>query len=196
MLSSSYIRCMNRKGLTLKNTRILTAKDIALIGLMVAVIEACKMALSALPNVELTTFWIMMFTIFLGWKILFAVPVFLLIEGMIYGFGIWGAMYLYIWPLLAGITWIIRKKDSVWIYSIVSAAFGLCFGFLCSICYFVIGWVNGGIQSGLIMAFNWWIAGIPFDIIHCVANFILMFVLYKPIRHLMLRVQKMGYIDT
>ena len=178
----------------MKDTRRLTAKDIALIGLMVAIIEACKMAMSALPNIELTTFWLMMFTIFFGWKIGFVVPVFILIEGMVYGFGLWWVMYLYAWPLLVAITWMIRKKDSVWMYSIVSAAFGLCFGLLCAIPYFFIGFVDGGVMSGLIMALNWWTAGIPFDITHCMANFVLMFVLYKPIRSLMLRVQRLGYM--
>lgn len=178
----------------MEDTRRLTTKDIALIGLMVAIIEACKMAMSALPNIELTSFWVMMFTIFFGWKIIFVVPVFILIEGMVYGFGLWWVMYLYAWPLLVAITWLIRKQDSIWLFSIVSAAFGLCFGLLCAIPYFFIGYVDGGVMSGIIMAFNWWIAGIPFDITHCVANFILMFVLYKPIRSLMLRVQKLGYM--
>ena len=48
----------------------LTIRDIALIGMMVAVIEVCKAALNFLPNIELTTFWIIMFTLFFGWKIL------------------------------------------------------------------------------------------------------------------------------
>ena len=34
----------------------LTIKDIALIGLMVAIIEVCKVAIAHIPNVELTTF--------------------------------------------------------------------------------------------------------------------------------------------
>ena len=36
----------------------LTVRDITLIGMMVAVIEVCKAALGFLPNIELTTFWI------------------------------------------------------------------------------------------------------------------------------------------
>ena len=42
----------------------LTIQDITLIGMMVAVIEVCKMAMTFLPNIELTTFWVIMFTLF------------------------------------------------------------------------------------------------------------------------------------
>lgn len=170
--------------------RRITARDIALMGMMVAVIEACKFAMASLPNIEVTSFWLIMFTLFIGWKVIFVVPVFILIEGMIYGFGIWWVMYLYAWPMLVLITLFFRKKDSVWLFSILSAMFGLCFGLLCAIPYFFIGWMGGSIQSGLIMAFNWWIAGIPFDIIHCTANFILMFVLYRPMCTLMQRIRR------
>ena len=171
----------------------LTAYDIALMGMMVAVIEACKFVMASLPNIELTSFWLIIFTLMIGWKIVFVVPVFILIEGLIYGFGMWWVMYLYAWPMLVLLTWIFRKQDSVWVFSILSAAFGLCFGLLCAIPYFFIGFVDGGILSGLIMAFNWWIAGIPFDITHGIANFILMFLLYRPMRELMGKVQRANF---
>lgn len=44
------------------------------------------------------------------------------------------------------------------------------------------GTVNGSLRSGLYMGFTWWVAGIPWDITHCVGNFALMFLLYRPIR--------------
>ena len=141
---------------------MITVRDITIIGIMVAVIEVCKITMAALPNIELTTFWIIMFTLFLGKKSIFAVPVFILIEGTIWGFGLWWIMYLYLWPLLAILTWIFRKQDSVWFWSILSSIFGLF--------------------SGM---FSYWIAGIPFDITHGIANFVLMLVLYKPVRHIM-----------
>lgn len=169
-------------------SRKLTIKDITLIGLMVAVIEVCKVTLMSIPNVELTSFWIIMFTLFFGWKIIFVIPVFILIEGAMFGFHIWWIMYLYAWPLLALITWINRKKDSVLFFSILSAMFGLCFGLLCSIPYFFIGLSDGGILGGLHSAFVWWVAGIMWDIVHCVSNFVLMFILYKPVRSIMKKI--------
>lgn len=48
---------------------------------------------------------------------------------------------------------------------------------LCSIpCLFI-----GGIHT----VFAWWVSGIPFDMIHGVSNFVLMLVLYKPLRRVL-----------
>lgn len=168
----------------MEKNKKLTTKDVAFIGMAIAIIEVCKIALQGIPNVETTTFWIMMFTMVLGGKMLFVIPAFILIEGCIYGFGLWWVMYIYAWPLLAFIAWLIRKNDSVLLYSIISALFGLFFGALCSIPYFFIG--------GFAMMFNWWIAGIPFDIMHGIGNFAIMFLLYKPVRRVMLSADKMN----
>ena len=175
---------MKQAGI-LKNTTI----DITLIGMMVAVLEVCKVALMGLPNIELTTFWIIIFTLFFGRKIIFVIPVFILLEGTMFGFQIWWIMYLYMWPSLALLTRIFRKQDSVWFWSVLSGLYGLFFGFFCAIPYVFIGAVNGGIKSGLYAGFTWWIAGIPYDLIHCIGNFVLMLVLYRPIRYAMKKVK-------
>ena len=90
----------------------ITAKDIALIGMMIAVIEVSKFALAQVPNVELTTFWIIMFTLYLGNRIFYVIPAFILIEGAVYGFHVWWVMYLYAWPLLAVCAMMMRKKNT------------------------------------------------------------------------------------
>ena len=58
----------------------LAALDITFIALMVAIIEVCKVTLSNIPNVELTSFWIIMFTLYFGKRIFYVIPVFILIE--------------------------------------------------------------------------------------------------------------------
>lgn len=161
--------------------KTITAKDVALAGLMIAIIEVCKSALSFLPNIELTTFWIILFTLYLEKKILFVIPAFILFEGAVYGFGLWWIMYLYIWPLLALLTWLFRKQTSWLFWSILACAFGLSFGFLCSFPYVWIGAVDGGLKAGLLSGFAWWVAGIPWDIVHGVGNFVLMSILYRPV---------------
>lgn len=173
-----------------KNRNKITILDICQIGMMVAVIEVCKVAFSFLPNIELTSFWLIMFTLFFGRKIILVVPVFILIEGAMYGINTWWIMYLYTWPLLVLLTWIFRKQKSVWFWSILSALFGLSFGFLCSFPYVAIGAADGGIRGGLSAGFTWWVAGIPWDIVHCVGNFVLMMVLYYPVRTLLERINK------
>lgn len=173
-----------------RNALKVSIQDIALIGMMTAVIEVSKLALSPLPNVELVTFWVIMFTLFFGPKIIYAIIAFNLIEISIYGIHIWVIMYFYMWPILALIVWLLRKKNSIWVYSMLSGFFGLFFGAFASLPYIVIGSVDGSIRSGLIMAFNWWVAGIPFDIVHGAANVVLMLVLYTPVRALLYRLKK------
>lgn len=173
--------------------RKLTIADITTIGVMVAVIEVCKMTLLSIPNVELTSFWIILFTLFFGWRMLFVIPVFILIEGSMFGFGIWWVMYLYAWPLLALLAWLGRKQDSAVYFSILSGAFGLFFGLLCSIPYFFIGLTDGGVVNGITTALTWWVAGIPWDVVHGISNFIIMLILYKPVRMVMTKVPMQLY---
>ncbi len=159
----------------------ITAKDIALIGMMIAVIEVCKFALAQVPNVELTTFWIIMFTLYLGNRIFYVIPAFILIEGAVFGFNVWWVMYLYAWPMLALAAMMMRKKNTYFGCTVLSGVFGLLFGLLCSIPYIFIGMFDGGLLNGLRTAFTWWVAGIPFDLIHGIANIVIMLVLYYPV---------------
>ena len=154
-----------------------------MIGMMIAIIEVCKVVMMHIPNIELTTFWIIMFTLYFGNKILYVIPAFILIEGCMFGFGMWWIMYLYLWPLLVLVTWMFRKSDSIWTWATISGMFGLLFGFFGAFPYIV--------TSGIYGAFTWWIAGIPWDIVHCIGNIVLMVVLYHPIRYVMKQVNRL-----
>ena len=161
----------------MKSKTKITVRDIAITGMMIATIEVAKNALAFIPNVELVSLLVILFTLYFGKKILFVIPAFILLEGCIYGFGLWWIMYLYVWPLLALITYIMRKQESVWVWAIMSGSFGLAFGALCSIPYIVL--------SGPKAAFAWWVSGIPFDILHFVSNFVLCLVLFNPLSKVM-----------
>lgn len=160
-------------------------KDITLIAMMVAVIEVCKIALASIPNVELNSFWIIIFSLYFKRKIYLVIVVFILIEGLMYGFGTWWIMYLYVWPLLAFVTMKLKDCDSSSTWAIISGVFGLLFGLFCSLPYFVIGTIGGSLVNGIKTAFAWWVAGIPWDIVHGISNIIIMFILYYPITKVM-----------
>ena len=158
-----------------------------MVGLMVAMIEALKLCMQALPNIELTSFLLILFTLHFGRLTVYAVPVFILIEGAVYGFGLWWVMYLYAWPLLVFAAYLCRRADSAFFWAVFSGVFGLLFGLLCAVPYFFIGLAGGGFTQGLTQFFAWWVAGIPFDLIHGVSNFILMLALYRPVSLLLRR---------
>ncbi len=169
-----YLKLFTQKQ---QSTTKLTINDITIMALMVAIIEVCKVALAQIPNVELTSFWIIMFTLCFGERIFYIIPIFILIEGAVYGIHLWWIMYLYAWPLLAIVTLLLRKMKGAWEWSMVSGLFGLSFGALCSIPYIF--------TSGIYGAFAYWVAGIPFDLIHGIANFVIMLVLYTPLNTVM-----------
>ncbi len=176
---------MDSEKVTKRAKRHITAYDVAMIGMMTALMVASKEALSFLANIELVSFWVIMFTVYFGWRIWFVILAFILIECSIYSLGIWNLMYFLVWPVLAAVAWIFRKVDSAWLWSIISGAFGLSYGFLCTIVYGVLAILNSGVQVGLTSAFAWWAAGIPYDIVHCIGNFTIMLVLYRPMRKVM-----------
>ncbi len=151
------------------------------IALMTALLEAVKFALNALPNVELVTLCTILFTRKFGWReSLPAVLLFALIESMWWGISIWTATYFYTWPFLVLLSAWTAKEDSLLMTSILSGVFGLLFGFLCALTTLV--------TAGFHAAAAWWIAGIPYDLIHGAANFVLCLLLYQPLS------RALGYI--
>ena len=161
--------------------KLFSIRDLAILGMMVAALEAVKRALDFLPNVELVTLLFIVFTLYYGRKTLLAALTFTLLETFFWGVHNWVIMYLYIWPLLILIVHYTRKHAGHFFYCMLSAVFGLLFGAMCSLPYLIAG--------GPGAAFAWWIAGIPYDIIHCVSNFLLCLILYKPLTAAMNRIQ-------
>lgn len=148
--------------------------DLCLMAMMGTVMVVSKEALAFLPNVELVSLWIILFTVVFQRRVLGALAVFLLLQGVLYGFGTWWVMYLYTWPLLALFAWLFRWMKHSWQWAILSGLYGLAFGTLCSLVYLPIG--------GVSMVIAWIISGLPFDIGHAVGNFLLALVLFHPLR--------------
>ena len=134
-----------------------------------------QVIMANLPNIELVSFLIILTTRKFGIKALWSVYIFVFLEAITYGFEIWVICYLYVWAILVFIILFVRKLDSVMLYTLISSIYGFLFGTLCSVPYFITGGIGGGVA--------WIISGIVsgFDIYHGVGNFVLMFLLYKPI---------------
>lgn len=152
----------------------------ALLGVVLA---ASKEALAFLPNFELVSLCTILFTLVFRRQVIGVLAVFLLLEGLLYGFGLWWLMYLYVWPVLALLTWLFRWMDKSWQWAVFSGLFGLCFGSLCALAYLPMG--------GPSMAFAWAVAGLPFDALHAGGNFLLALLLYRPLRAALDRLARM-----
>lgn len=151
--------------------------EICLFGILGSLLFALKFAMSYLPNIEPVTLLLIVYTITFGIKVLYPLAVYILLEIFIYGFGFWTLAYFYIWLILVVVVIVIskitNKNDSVLLWSLISGAFGLIFGALYIPIYIV--------SSGFMFAITWWINGLFFDIMHCIANFILCLILFRPI---------------
>lgn len=143
-------------------------------GLLAAVLFALQISMIHLPNIELVSIMVIIYTLALGKRVLNILVAFTILEGIFHGFGIWWVSYLYIWPILAGLTALLKKWGAPdWSYGILSCLFGFSFGFLCSLPY---------IAGGPGAVFAWWISGIPFDVVHGISNLVIGLVLFKPVK--------------
>jgi energy-coupling factor transport system substrate-specific component len=166
-------------------------KDIAIIGMLSAILISVQVGLASLPNIELVSLLIIVYTLVLKKKTIYVITVFILLEGFLYGIGTWWLNYLYIWFVLYIITILFSKERSSLIWAIISGVYGLSFGALCAIPYIFIGTVsNSSFLGGLQMAFAYWINGIPYDIPHGIGNFFAAFVLVNPLRNLLSKLIK------
>ena len=157
----------------------LSVRELCLLALIGALIFATKAALAAIPNVNLNTTIIILTVVFFGWKALYAVGVYIMLEGLVFGFGIWWFSYLYVWPVIVAVAMIFRSNDSAVVWAVLAGVYGLMFGPLMYILYFII--------NGWHMVFAMWVSGIPYDITLCISNFILTLVLYRPLYRVMER---------
>ena len=148
--------------------------DLCLMAMMGTVLVASKAALAYLPNVELVSLLTILFTVVFRGRVLGALGVFLLLEGLLHGFGSWWFMYLYVWPLLAGLAWLFRWMKRPWQWAVLSGLYGMAFGTLCSLVYFPVG------GPRMVAAFI--VSGLTFDAVHAVGNFLLALLLFRPLR--------------
>lgn len=149
-------------------------KDLTLIALLASILVISKEILAFLPNIELVTLLLVIYTKLLDVKKVYLITlVFCLVQMIIYGIGLWTPMYFIVWP---GLVWVnhhfTKQLSGEQTIAISNAIFGLCFGFLFSIPYFIIDF-----------KFGWagFLRGIPFDLIHGIGNYLMVLLLYEPI---------------
>lgn len=160
--------------ITLKSqTRLHKLFETILLTLLGVVMYVSQVILAWLPNIEIVTVLIMVITCFFGVKALCSVYIFVICEITTYGLSIWSVNYLYVWTVLCFIVLLLRKTESKETFALVGAIYGLCFGMLCSIPYFFMGF-SAGIANI--------ISGFWYDILHCVGNLITVYLLYEPFK--------------
>lgn len=167
------------------DSRTSKTREIAELSVMCALMFGGKEALRMIPNVHPVMLLIMLCVIWYGWKTIYPVIGFVIVQIALYGLGIWTINYVYIWPLAVAVSMPLRGSTRWWLWATVAGAFGFTFGALCAIPYiFISGW-----QA----AAAYWMAGIPFDLIHGVSNFVIVLVLLPVLNKVYGRYHQMNF---
>ena len=148
----------------------LTAKEIAVFGMLGALMYASKMVMEGFPNIHLIGVFIVATTVVYRKKALFPIYVFVFLTGLFFGFGTWWIPYLYIWTILWGMTMLIPKRIPEKFKGIVYMIVCSLHGFLYGVFYAPAQALLFGLDFKGMIA--WIIAGFPFDITHGISNLI------------------------
>lgn len=147
----------------------LTVKEIAVFGMLGALMYASKMVMEGFPNIHLIGVFIVATTVVYRKKALFPIYVFVFLTGLFFGFGTWWIPYLYIWTILWGMTMLIPKRIPEKFKGIVYMIVCSLHGFLYGVFYAPAQALLFGLDFKGMIA--WIVAGFPFDITHGISNF-------------------------
>ena len=152
---------------------------IVVIGLLSALLVIMQVALAFLPNVELVSLLFIIYglTLPLSSNLLIGF-VFVVLEALVWGMGDWVFGYLWIWLIWIGLIYTLKPilKTNPYFWALTSGLWGILFGLLFAI--------NHGLFYGFNYSLIYWIRSIPFDITHTISNYVITFILFKPLHEL------------
>lgn len=142
---------------------------LAVLAMLGSIMFLSKQVLEFLPNVELVSTLTMVYTLVYRRQALLPIFLFILMEGVLWGFVLWWFPYLYLWPILWGVTMLLPKtlspKLQTPVYAAVCALFGLAYGTLYAPFQSVV-FLHGNWEKTL----AWIVAGLPWDAVHALGN--------------------------
>lgn len=149
-------------------------KKLAIIGILSALCIASRIALEALPNIKPVTSIIFIASIILGSSYGISIStVTTLVSGLYLGLGTYIPFQILAWAiisLIGGTIGKLFKKPNVFIMAILCGFFGFLYGFFVSLDKLFIAGIYGFL--------SYYIAGLPFDLLHAIGNVIFYTILY------------------
>lgn len=166
----------------------LSVRELVIFAVLGAIMFLTTFALQALPNIHLLAMFIAAFTLTYRTRALIPLYVFILLQGVFYGFALWWLPYLYVWlPLWGAIMLASRlplpRKVQVPLYMVLCGLHGLSFGAL----YAPGQALLFGLSFRGMLA--WIAAGLPMDLLHGIGDFASA-LLVIPLHELLRRLEK------
>lgn len=146
----------------------MTTKKLVILSMSSALVFVFKVALAFIPNIELVTFLLIIFTLVYPLKEALAIAsIYTLLEIIVWGL----SEQFYIWILIVLMTLLLKKifKENFILWAIYSGLWGLLFGLLSSIPIFLL--------FGYTYAVTYYISGLRFDVPHLIGNYFFMLLL-------------------
>ncbi len=165
----------------------LTVREMAVFGMLGALMYASKMLMEIAPNVHLLGVFTIAFTVVYRKKALYPIYIFILILGIFNGFATWWIPYLYLWAILWGVTMLLPKKMPQKVRPIVYMLLNAGHGFLYGTLYAPAQAILFGLNFEKMVA--WIIAGLPWDMVHGISN-LLCGILIVPIINILVRLEQ------
>lgn len=136
-----------------------------------ALMFVSRILMMAIPNVHVLGLFIAAFTLTYRVRALIPLYVFVLLDGIYFGFSVWWIPYLYVWLPLWAVFMVVGKvnlpdKVKPPVYMVLCALHGLSFGTL----YAPVHALFFGLSLHGMLA--WIAAGLYFDIVHAIGNFV------------------------
>lgn len=147
----------------------LTVREIAVFGMLGAVMYASKLLMEFAPNIHLLGVFTVAFTVVYRRKALYPIYTYVLLNGIFCGFAIWWIPYLYVWTILWGAVMLLPRRMPSRVKPLVYMAVCAAHGFLFGVLYAPAQALFFGLDFRGMAA--WIGAGLPYDFIHGVSNF-------------------------
>ena len=136
---------------------------------MGAVMFVSKVIMATLPNIHLVGMFIIVLTVLFRAKALLSVYLYVILEGLFFGFTPWWVPYLYIWTILWGAVMLLPKRMPTAVQCIVFPVLCCLHGLFFGALFAPVQAVMFGMNFKQTLA--WIAAGLTFDIFHAVGNF-------------------------
>lgn len=150
--------------------RRISSREIALFGMLGAVMYISKVLMESLPNVHLIGVFTVAVTAVYREKALYPIYIFIFLTGLLNGFSAWWLPYLYIWTVLWAVVMLLPsnlpKVQQAAIYIAVCAAHGFLYGTLYAPAQALLFGLD---FKGMIA---WIVSGLPWDAVHGIGNLV------------------------
>ncbi|MBE7042815.1 MAG: hypothetical protein E7399_04890 [Ruminococcaceae bacterium] len=163
----------------------LQTKEIAVFGILGALMYVSKFIMELFPNIHLIGVFVVAMTAVYRKKALYSIYIYVFLCGLLIGFGAWWIPQLYIWTVLWGMAMLIPEKAPQKVKWILSMIVCSLHGFTYGILYAPVHALLFGLDWNGMIA--WIAAGAVWDMVHGVSN-LLCSLLIVPLINLLKRI--------